>query len=355
MKVLGLSAISSLGVGLEPLISTLKGSNNKKEREKRTYSYREKEVEFYDYRAPRFNLEGDIPQAVARRLGHFAKLTHHSINLAIIDSGVEFTDMTRVGMLVGSGVGPSSTNHTYMKKLAQFGAKGASPILFSNSLYNTATSFNTLSKKIHGPCTTVSNFELSTTLCFKTAELWLKKDIVDYVIVSIADEVYEHLQVGMCLDGNSPQEIFNPLDASTKVQGDGAASFLLGKSDARTKYNLDVNLSFGSKFNTGFKYIDSSAPVIVDFKGENYTLDFLKQHNLNKNLISYGAMYGSLPTSGALDLAVAIKSFNDGVIYPSLNTSDIGSFVGTELQGVGKLNLLHIGSRGEFGEIQLVR
>lgn len=355
MKVLGLSTITSLGVGLEPLISRLNAPKEIIKRDKKKYSYRDLEIEIYDYRTPSFKLEGDIPSAVARRLGHFAKLTYQSIHLAIIDSGVEFPDLNRVGMLVGSGIGPSSTNHAYMKKLSQFGAKGASPILFSNSLYNTATSFNSLSRKIHGPCTTVSNFELSTSLCFKTAELWLEKDIVDYVIVSIADEVYNHLPVGMCLDKNSPENIFNPLDNTTKVPGEGVASFLLSKSSFKSKYELQIDVAFGSKVSSGFKFIDKKNPLIIDFKGESYTQDFLKTHGLRENLISYGEMYGSFPTSGAIDLAIAINGLSEGKVYPSLNSSDIGTFIGQDLNDVKKVNLLHVGNRGEYGEIQLSR
>jgi 3-oxoacyl-[acyl-carrier-protein] synthase II len=355
MKILGLSAITSLGVGLEPIISKLSNPDKIEERAKRAYSYRDQEIDIFDYRTPRFNLEGDIPKAVVRRLGQFAKLSHHSINLAIIDSGIEFPDLNRVGMLVGSGIGPSSTNHAYMKKISQFGSKGTSPILFSNSLYNTATSFNTLAKKIHGPCTTVSNFELSTTLCFKTAEQWLKKDIVDYVIVSIADEFYDYLSMGMCVERNNPQSLYNPLVASTKVPGEGGVSFILGKSDVKTKYELEIDLAFGSKASKEFKFIDKSNPLIVDFKGEQYTQDFIETHGLNENLISYGAMYGSFPTSGAIDFAIAIKGMASGKVYPSLNSSGFGAFVEHELNDVKILNLLHVGNRGEFGEIKLSR
>lgn len=353
MKVLGLSAITSLGVGIDPLISRLSDPTQKDEREKRTYSYREEEINIFDYRVPRFNLEGDVPKGVVRRLGTFAKLTHHSIHLAMLDSGVEFKDLNRVGMLVGSGIGPSSTNFSYMKKLSEHGSNGASPILFSNSLYNTATSFNTLSKKIHGPCTTVSNFELSTALCLKTAEQWLKKDIVDYVIVSIADEFYDYLSMGMCVEKHSPKNLFNPLDNSTKVPGEGGACFILGKSETKSKYEVNIELAFGSNARNGLQLIDKKNPLIVDFKGEQYTQDFLETHDLKENLISYGSMYGNFPTSGAIDLAIALKGMESGKVYPSLNSSTSGTFVNSELNNVKNLNLLHIGSRGEFGEIKL--
>jgi hypothetical protein len=353
MKVLGLSAITSLGVGIEPLISQLSNPQITKERSKRAYSYRDQEINIFDYRVPKFDLEGDIPKGVARRLGTFAKLTHHSNHLAVVDSGVEFTDLNRVGMIVGSGLGPTSTNNAYSKKIAQYGGGAASPILFSNSLYNTATSFNALSRKIHGPCTTVSNFELSTALCLKTAELWLKKDLVDYVIVSIADEFYDFLSVGMCLDEYSPHNTFNPLDGSTKVPGEGAASFLLGRSSEKSKYDIEIDLAFGSNVRDGLSLIDQKNPLIVDFKGEGYTQEFLKNHDLKENLVSYGAMYGNFPTSGAIDLAIALKGLSSGKVYPSLNSSGFGSFIDRELNDVTNLNLLHVGNRGEFSEIQL--
>ena len=116
MKVLGLSTITSLGVGIDPLINRLIDRSSVPLREKRSYSYGDHEINIFDYRSPHFNLGGDVPPAVARRLGLFAKLTYQSINLAIEDSGVDFPDLNRVGLIVGSGCGPTSTNSNFYEE-----------------------------------------------------------------------------------------------------------------------------------------------------------------------------------------------------------------------------------------------
>jgi 3-oxoacyl-[acyl-carrier-protein] synthase II len=71
------------------------------------------------------------------RLGLFAVI---GSRLALEDAGLELTDdnRTRVGAVIGTGVGPMESMEDFSKGILDEGAEGANPAVFPNTVYNAA-------------------------------------------------------------------------------------------------------------------------------------------------------------------------------------------------------------------------
>jgi 3-oxoacyl-[acyl-carrier-protein] synthase II len=89
------------------------------------------EVSASDYLAPKERKRVD-------RLGVFSII---SSRLALEDAGMELTDenRTRVGAILGTGVGPMESMVDFAIGVIQEGANGANPAVFPNTVYNAAT------------------------------------------------------------------------------------------------------------------------------------------------------------------------------------------------------------------------
>ncbi len=71
------------------------------------------------------------------RLGLFAII---GSRLALEDAGFELTDenRTRVGAIIGTGVGPMESMEDFSRDILTLGAEGANPAVFPNTVYNAA-------------------------------------------------------------------------------------------------------------------------------------------------------------------------------------------------------------------------
>jgi 3-oxoacyl-[acyl-carrier-protein] synthase II len=89
------------------------------------------------------------------RLGLFSII---STRLALEDAGMELTDenRTRVGAILGTGVGPMESMVDFGAGVVEEGANGANPAVFPNTVYNAATGQVAIKVGTVGPTSTVT-------------------------------------------------------------------------------------------------------------------------------------------------------------------------------------------------------
>jgi 3-oxoacyl-[acyl-carrier-protein] synthase II len=89
------------------------------------------------------------------RLGLFSII---SSKLALEDAGVEVTDdnRERIGVILGTGIGPMESMEAFSKGVIEEGAAGANPAVFPNTVYNAAGGQVALKVGLLGSATTVT-------------------------------------------------------------------------------------------------------------------------------------------------------------------------------------------------------
>lgn len=173
-----------------------------------------------------------VPDGVLRRMGLSTKLALSSIEEAKKNASFDLSGK-KVGLIVATTQGPSSTNIEYFRKLVSFNYRGASPNLFAQSVHNNIASTIALTHKWQGPTLTLVQEDNLWSALMKISELWLKQKVVDNLWIIIGNEVslhvpyiqlFEHLQ-------DKPDALdYRPLPRD--IAYEAYSSFLLGTSEA---------------------------------------------------------------------------------------------------------------------------
>jgi 3-oxoacyl-[acyl-carrier-protein] synthase II len=145
--ITGLAALTPAGTDLDALWSAYKEGRDCTSTEDGTQVGRV-ELSASDFLAPKERKRVD-------RLGVFSII---ATRLALEDAGVELTDdnRTRVGAILGTGVGPMESMVDFAIPVIQEGASGANPALFPNTVYNAAAGQVAIKVGTTGPTSTVT-------------------------------------------------------------------------------------------------------------------------------------------------------------------------------------------------------
>ncbi len=133
LSILGIGTVSSLGSGVQTFREGLQGKIKPNIKEKIIPTANgEKILPIYQPVAE--GIDRFIPKRALRRVDQFAQLALLSTHLAIEDAGIEFDDKSRVGVVFGSGYGPTRTTFKFLDNVIDDGDIGASPTHFANSV-----------------------------------------------------------------------------------------------------------------------------------------------------------------------------------------------------------------------------
>ncbi|MGO9977019.1 MAG: beta-ketoacyl synthase N-terminal-like domain-containing protein [Solirubrobacteraceae bacterium] len=145
--ITGLSALTSAGTELSALWAAFKQGRDCTATEDDAQLARV-ELTAADFLAPKERKRVD-------RLGVFSII---AARLALQDAGIELNDenRTRVGTILGTGVGPMESMVDFAAPVVQEGASGANPALFPNTVYNAAAGQVAIKAGTTGPTSTVT-------------------------------------------------------------------------------------------------------------------------------------------------------------------------------------------------------
>lgn len=191
MRLISLGAITPLGAKLSEHVKALETAEEKKV-DFLEYKVADKRRKVAVYRACEPSVSLPVPDAVLRRMGLSTKLVLSSIEEARSYTPTDFTNK-RVGLIVGTTQGPSSTNIEYFKKLVAFNYRGASPNLFAQSVHNNIASSVALTYSWKGPTLTLVQETNLLDSVMAVAGLWAHSKKVDYIWIVLGNELSLHL------------------------------------------------------------------------------------------------------------------------------------------------------------------
>ncbi len=144
------------------------------------------------YRAQESKALLPVPDGVLRRMGLSTKMALSCIEEAKNNASI-LLDNQKVGLIVVTTQGPSSTNIEYFRKLVSFNYRGASPNLFAQSVHNNIASTVALTHGWKGPTLTLVQEENLWVAVMNIAKLWLEQKTVDKLWIILGNEVSLHL------------------------------------------------------------------------------------------------------------------------------------------------------------------
>ncbi len=185
-----------------------------------------------------------------RRSDKFSKMSVLAASDAIANSGIEsFGDVegSRTGVVVATAFGPHVTTFKFLDDIIDYGDGSVSPTTFSNSVHNAAASYIAETLNIQGPTLTVTQFLHSFQNALQLAQLWLKEDRCDNVLVGAVDQYGEVLRyiydrkLTIATDGQLKPFNIKPTYA---VPGEGAVFFLVSNTDSEKSFCRIENIFY---------------------------------------------------------------------------------------------------------------
>ena len=316
------------------------------------------ELQLPAYRAETERLEQFVPKRTLRRIDHYSKMALLGAYLALEDGGLIGSDLSRLGVVVASGYGATSTTFAFLDSIIGDGDICASPTHFANSVHNAAAANISIMLGAKGPSLTVSQFDMSVPSALVTACRWLAEARVDAVLFGAVDEVsdligyLQHRQRG-------PQHhrAIAPLAGGeeSSIIGEGAAFLLLTRNDETPSYCTIDSVETGSLYQ-GELSLPGDALMLLGADGrKELGARYRAAVPPQSRVACYAPIYGSMPAAGAFDLAAAALILRDGRAYPIAGAAgcDIhGKAVPLETETVCSLRLA---GSNEYAAVTLSR
>jgi 3-oxoacyl-[acyl-carrier-protein] synthase II len=355
MQINGLGLVGGFGCGKADLLTALKAQHSPiSQIELRSHL-------FPLFKADSAPLQKYLDKRALRRIDHFSRLALLGAFQAIEDAAQPQLDMTRLGVVIGSGYGALKTTFNFLDSVLEDGDACASPTAFSNSVHNAAAAHISMQLQITGPSMTLSQFDQSLVSGLLSARQWLDEGRVDAVLLGVVDEYCTVL--GYCWErflGIRDEFSLTPLDfsRSSAIAGEGAAFFLLQPdSPAAAKYGSIGRVELGN-LNGSQPQLLPGQPLILGCEGHPFSgAIYREQLDGSQPVACYSPLYGASPVTQAFDLAVAAMALQRGALFASIDCGAdyySGPVIDSE-QPCSALCCLRYGLTGEYGAIQMIR
>ncbi len=250
-----------------------------------------------------------------RRSDKFSKMSVLAASDAIANSGFEnFESIAgeRTGVVVATAFGPHVTTFKFLDDIIDYGDGSVSPTTFSNSVHNAAASYIAETFNIQGPTLTVTQFLHSFQNALQLAQLWLKENRCDHVLVGAVDQYGEVLRyiydtkLTPATDGRIKPFNLKPTYA---VPGEGAVFFLVSNTDSKNSFCRIEDVFYGQ---------DDVQPdlAIIDADG------MLPDESVYASCVSpdipiaaYSPVTGSMMIGSAFNCAAGALMLRDQIFY----------------------------------------
>jgi 3-oxoacyl-[acyl-carrier-protein] synthase II len=289
-----------------------------------------------------------VPRRALRRIDHYARMALLGGYMAIEDAGMAFDQCGKIGIIVASGYGATTTTFNFLDSVLDDGDSCASPTNFSNSLHNVAAAYLSLQLQAFGPSLTVSQFEMSPSSALHTAACWLAQGRVDTVLIGGVDEHnavlndYCAQRLYGCVSSAAVADKIEPFAFARQsaIGGEGAAFLLLRHDSSQANYGFIQALNSGHLSQTTPQH--NCDLLVLGADGQRNTGNFYAQLETVSPCVSCAPCYGSLPTGQVFDVVAAALMLRQ-------QTTFAPEFSGA-LQTV---SVLKIAADGQFGQIEL--
>jgi 3-oxoacyl-[acyl-carrier-protein] synthase II len=138
-----------------------------------------------------FKPKDFLSPLVYRKMGRSSRLSVVASLEALQDSGLTIDDANRdrIGVIVGTGYGNSGLTDEYFVSFMESGPTGANPLLFADTVPNTAGSHISIHHRLRGPITTFCQNLISAELAIDYACGLLRSGQAEAMLVGGVDEL----------------------------------------------------------------------------------------------------------------------------------------------------------------------
>jgi 3-oxoacyl-[acyl-carrier-protein] synthase II len=186
--ITGLAAISSAGVGVDPLRAALERGTSVLTRVPE--GVLAGGPHFWG-KADAFRVADFMPPLKARKFDRCSQFAVVAAGMALKDAGIVpgSLDSSRIGIVLGCGFGGIGNAEEFLRGFFSAGAEGMVPMLFPNIVPNASASNASIEHKLKGPnVTTIQRF-CSAESAFLMALRFLEEDRADVILTGGVDEV----------------------------------------------------------------------------------------------------------------------------------------------------------------------
>ncbi|MFA9397076.1 MAG: beta-ketoacyl-ACP synthase II [Clostridiaceae bacterium] len=268
-----------------------------------------------------FNPDIAIEKKEARRMDRFCQFAMVASNEAILDSklDLENIDRTRLGVIVGSGIGGLSTIETQDKILNEKGPRRVSPFLIPMIIGNIAAGNVAIKYGAKGVCTSVVTACATGTNSIGDAFRLIRDGYQDYMICggcegSITPLGLAGFQNLTALSTSLDKDKASiPFDKNRDgfVMGEGAGVLIIETLDSAIKRKANIYAEILGYGSTCDAYHVTSPSV--DGEGAARAMeDAIKDGEIEKKDIDYINAHGtSTPLNDKFESLAIKKAFND--------------------------------------------
>ncbi|MCU0579719.1 MAG: hypothetical protein MUF69_09265 [Desulfobacterota bacterium] len=305
-----------------------------------------------------FKPKDFLSPLVYRKMGRSSRLSVVASLEALKDSNllVDDANRDRIGVVVGTGYGNSGLTDEYFVSFMEGGPTGANPLLFADTVPNTAGSHISLHHRLRGPITTFCQNLISAELAVDYACGLLRSAQAEAMLVGGVDElspiVMHAFSAVKALNPSS-----EPIIGKGMIMGEGACVLVLERlEDALARKATIYGEIVGAALNSGVTrpgHFEAEAQsmgravrdCLALLNGESRPPDLISlSANFSRELdpvefqvlqdllgdalpqipftpLKYFA--GEYAGSGALRLALLLLSIRDQVIPPTINPAEL--------------------------------
>lgn len=355
--ITGIGVISSIGIGKEEFLSSLKNGRSGIEeiREFDTHFSRSKKGGM----VRSFHPKDFIPAAKIRRLDRASQFGIAASKLALADAEFSVTqeNSSRVGVVLGSGFCGLSSSEEFHRSQVLKGFLDLNPMLFPNTVPNAPSSHVSIELGIHGV-----NSTLVQSFCTAEAALvfacdQLRKGKADLILTGGVDELSEFLFRGfselhfLAVDrGHGERSCPYDQMRNGLVLGEGAGILAVENEEharlrgART-YGYILGYSLVGKSSQGDEAEDLERSINIALRGrEDVSIDYLSgagnsssaldafeargvkktfsARSLQVPVSSVKSMVGEAIAFGGLRMVANLLSMENGFVPPTINYLD---------------------------------
>lgn len=271
-----------------------------------------------------------------RRIDKITKFTMTSGRQALLDSKLMVTpnNSARIGVIYGTGTGPSVTIKTISEQIIKSGISAIEADMFPNSVLNAAPGQFSIANNLKGVTSTISSGNTSGLNAVIYATMLLKSNQADAIIVISSDEWDETLHVGnerlglLTSKGNLP---FSGR-ADGVILSEGSVAFVL----ERKSYALQRKAKLYAEINGYFSVSNNPCLSDFDYIGTQWLDGFSTALNSsNKKEID---LYVSTSLGNIQLDNQEFQLYN--ALFPNANFYSVPRIIGTPFGSVGSYALL---------------
>jgi 3-oxoacyl-(acyl-carrier-protein) synthase len=352
--ITGIGVVSSIGIGKEEFLSSLKNGRSGVEEIKEFDTHFSRSKRGGMVRS--FHPKDFIPASKIRRLDRASQFAIAASRLALADAQFSLTqeNSSRVGVVLGSGFCGLSSSEEFHRGQVLKGFLDLNPMLFPNTVPNAPSSYVSIELGIQGVNSTlVQSFCTAEAAIFFACDQ-LRKGRADVILTGGVDELSEFLfrgfsELHFLATDQGHGEKSCPYDKMRNglVLGEGAGLFVIENEEhARFRgariYGYILGYSFVGKSSKGDGSEDLDRSIKMALKGKEGTsvhyisgagnsskvLDALETKGIKKTfpveslrapISSIKSMTGEAIASGGTRMVANVLAMENGFIPPTIN------------------------------------